>query len=91
MRYLRTGLSWADYYRPNAVDWFDRQMEALADFQVALTLCFTPAHLGLEAHHTSPPADNAQFAEFAAWAVDRYGSASSDVSIYDDEERLATL
>ncbi len=72
VRYLRTGLSWADSYRPNATEWFDRQMEALEPFQVALTLCFTPAHLGIEEHHTSPPKDNRQFAEFAAWAVDRY-------------------
>lgn len=72
VRYIRTGLSWADSYRPNAIDWFDRQMEALEPFQVALTLCFTPAHLGLEEHHTSPPKDNRQFAEFAAWAIDRY-------------------
>ena len=50
-------------------------MEALAPFRVALTLCFTPAHLGLEEHHTSPPADNAQFAEFARWAVERYAPA----------------
>ncbi len=72
VRYIRTGLSWADSYRPNAIEWFDRQMEALEPFQVALTLCFTPAHLGIEEHHTSPPKDNRQFAEFAAWAVDRY-------------------
>jgi hypothetical protein len=47
-------------------------MAALEPFEVALTLCFTPAHLGLEAHHTSPPQDNQQFADFAAWAIDRY-------------------
>ncbi len=50
-------------------------MEALEPFDVALTLCFTPAHLGLEEHHTSPPKDNQQFAEFAAWAVERYAPA----------------
>ena len=73
VRHVRTGLSWADSFRPNATEWFDRQMEALECFQVALTLCFTPAHLGLEEHHTSPPRDLQQFAEFAAWAADRYG------------------
>src|SRR3546814_183074 len=31
VKQLRTGLSWADSFRPNAVDWFDRQMEALGD------------------------------------------------------------
>jgi beta-xylosidase len=78
--YLRTGLSWADSFRPNATDWFDRQMEALAPFKVALTLCFTPAHLGLEPHHTSPPVDNRRFADFAAWAAERYTTATRIVS-----------
>ena len=98
VRYLRTGLSWADSYRPNATDWFDRQMEALAGFDVALTLCFTPAHLGLEEHHTSPPRNNAQFAEFAAWAIERYAPAAEamndqavTIGEYETEERLATL
>ena len=72
VRYLRTGLSWADSFRPNAVAWFDRMMEALEPFEVSLTICFTPEHLGLEEHHTSPPKDNREFAEFAAWAVNRY-------------------
>jgi beta-xylosidase len=72
VQYLRTGLSWADSFRPNAVAWFDRMMCALEPFNVALTLCFTPAHLGVEAHHTSPPKDFSKFNEFAAWAVDRY-------------------
>jgi beta-xylosidase len=75
VRYLRTGISWADSFRPNATEWFDRQMQALAPFQVAMTLCFTPGHLGLEDHHTSPPADIEQFAEFAAWATARYAPA----------------
>lgn len=75
IRHVRTGLSWADSYRPNAVAWFDRMMDALDPFDVSLTLCFTPAHLGLEAHHTSPPKDNSNFAEFARWAVERYAPA----------------
>jgi beta-xylosidase len=77
VQYLRTGLSWADSYRPDATRWFDRQMDALKDFRVALTLCFTPAHLGLEEHHTSPPKDNQDFADFAAWAVSRYAPANA--------------
>ena len=83
--YLRTGLSWADSFRPNAVEWFDRQMAALAPFRVALTLCFTPAHLGLEEHHTSPPRDNQQFAEFARWAVERYASRPLTQTLVSDQ------
>src|SRR6185312_1615751 len=55
IKYLRTGLSWADSLRPNALTWFDRQMEALAEFDVTLTFCFTPEHRGPGKHHTSPP------------------------------------
>jgi beta-xylosidase len=77
---LRTGLSWADSFRPNAVDWFDRQMEALADFEVMVTFCFTPEHLGVEPHHTSPAKDPQQFADFCAWMIDRYAPASSNVA-----------
>jgi beta-xylosidase len=74
VRYLRTGLSWADSYRPNAQAWFDEQMRALGEFTVTLTLCFTPAHLGEAQHHTSPPRCAQDFADFAAWAVQRYAS-----------------
>lgn len=81
VEYLRTGLSWADSYRPDATRWFDRQMKALEPFRVALTLCFTPAHLGLEDHHTSPPKDNKDFAEYAAWAVARYAPALDIVGV----------
>ena len=71
-RHLRTGLSWADSFRPGALDWFDRQMEALAEFDVTLTFCFTPAHLGIAPHHTSPARDSQAFADFCAWMIDRY-------------------
>lgn len=73
-RQIRTGLSWADSFRPGAIDWFDRQMEALADFDVTITFCFTPAHLGLAPHHTSPARDPQAFADFCAWMVDRHAS-----------------
>jgi beta-xylosidase len=73
--YLRTGLSWADSFRPNALDWFDRQMEALADFDVTLTFCFTPEHRGLMPHHTSPPLVPDEFAQFCKAMIERYAPA----------------
>ena len=76
VRKLRTGLSWADSFRPGALDWFDRQMEALADFEVLVTFCFTPEHLGVEAHHTSCAREPQEFADFCAWMIDRYAPAN---------------
>jgi beta-xylosidase len=77
VRYLRTGLSWADSFRPNALEWFDRQMEALAEFDVTVTFCFTPEHRGIAPHHTSPPQIKEEFAEFCAAMVRRYGALRS--------------
>jgi beta-xylosidase len=73
--YLRTGISWADSFRQDAEVWFDRQMQALEPFTTTLTLCFTPEHLGLAPHYTSPPKDTNDFAQFAAWAARRYAPA----------------
>jgi beta-xylosidase len=72
VNYLRTGLSWADSFRPNAEVWFDRQMQALDEFTTTLTLCFTPEHLGVVPHYTSPPKNPADFADFARYVVSRY-------------------
>jgi beta-xylosidase len=69
---LRTGLSWADHYRPDADKWFDRMMTALDDFDVTVTFCFTPEHKGIQPHHTSPPQKVEEFAEFCKQMVRRY-------------------
>jgi beta-xylosidase len=75
VKYLRTGLSWSDSLRPNALDWFDRQMAALADFDVTVTFCFTPESRGIEPHHTSPPRHPEEFAQFCATMIARYAPA----------------
>ncbi len=72
VRRLRTGISWADWCRPNALAWFDRQMEALQEFEVTVTLCFTPPSRGRREHHTSPPLVPEEFAWFAEEVVRRY-------------------
>ena len=78
--YLRTGLSWADSFRPGALDWFDRQMEALAAFDVTVTFCFTPEHLGIAPHHSSAPQRPEDFAEFCAAMVERYAPVRAAVA-----------
>ncbi|MCW2962746.1 MAG: putative transglycosidase [Thermoleophilia bacterium] len=90
VRHLRTGLSWADSFRPAALDWFDRQMEALSEFEVTVTFCFTPEHRGIAPHHTSAPLAPEEFAEFCATMVRRYCPARrSAEQIGQDELRCA--
>jgi beta-xylosidase len=70
--HIRTGLSWADSFRPGAERWFDRQMQALEPFQTTVTYCFTPEHCGVLPNHTSPPRDPREFADFCARMTRRY-------------------
>ena len=73
--HLRTGLSWADSYRPGWQDWFDRQMEALEPFTTTVTFCFTPDCQGVSGHHTCPPTHPEAFAEFCGRMIERYAPA----------------
>jgi beta-xylosidase len=75
VRKLRTGLSWWDSYRPGWEDWFDRQMDALAEFDTIVTFCFTPDCEGIAPHHTSPPREPLVFADFCARMIERYAPA----------------
>ncbi len=69
---LRTGISWADWHRPGALAWFDRQMKAIEEFETTITLCFTPPSRGKTPHYTSPPVDLAEFGWFAREIIQRY-------------------
>jgi beta-xylosidase len=95
VNYLRTGLSWADSFRPNAEAWFDRQMQAIQKFATTLTLCFTPEHLGIVPHYTSPPKNYEDFAQFAAGMVERYAPRQSSRTTVSDafamSQRLAEI
>ncbi len=80
VRHVRTGLSWADWFRPNSEAWFDHQMQALQEFDVTVTLCFTPEHLGIEPHYTSPPKSAQDFADFAAWVTAKYARGKTEAT-----------
>jgi beta-xylosidase len=69
---LRTGISWADWNRSNATSWFDYQMACLKDFDVTITLCFTPPSRGKVESITSPPVNPEEFADFAGEIINRY-------------------
>lgn len=82
VRHLRTGLSWSDSLRPNAIEWFDRQMAALEEFDVTVTFCFTPESRGIEPHHTSAPRHPEEFAEFCASMIARYAGSNVQTSMH---------
>ena len=79
--HLRTGLSWADSYRPGWESWFDRQMDALAEFETTVTFCFTPESEGVAPHHTSPAKDPMYLADFCARMIERYAPARRQAAV----------
>ena len=89
MRHLRTGPSWADSFRPNAMAWFDRQKRALEEFEVTLTFCFTSEHRGVLPHYTSPPQVPEEFADFCAAMTRRYAGALAAFARETPAERAA--
>jgi beta-xylosidase len=52
-------------------------MQALEDFNVTVTFCFTPEHRGILPHHTSAPQVPEEFAEFSARMINRYAPRTS--------------
>lgn len=74
VKVLRTGISWADWHRPNSIVWFDRMMSRLSSFDLTVTLCFTPPSRGIVASHTSPPVDVGEFAYFCREVARRYAA-----------------
>ena len=80
IRRVRTGIGWADWDRPGAEEWFDYVMRELEPFDVTLTLCFTPARAGRTPHHTSPPLNLGDFADFCETIVRRYALTKADHS-----------
>lgn len=69
---LRTGLSWADWLRPDAEKWFDTMMRALDPFDLTVTFCFTPESKGIQPHHTSAPQRIEEFTDFCITMMRRY-------------------
>jgi CDP-paratose 2-epimerase len=55
---IRTGISWADWYRPGARDWYHWLLPRLTkEVSVLPCLLYTPPSLGVEPKTSSPPVD----------------------------------
>jgi galactose-1-phosphate uridylyltransferase len=63
-------------------------MQALEPFSTTLTLCFTPEHMGVAPHYTSPPRRAEDFVEFAVWAVRKYAVAKANATAKKDNRVL---
>src|SRR5687768_16756082 len=73
VRHLRTGISWADFLRPGGKAWYDRQLDALREFDVLLSIWHTPPSLSESGTCNGPPKRLRDFADFIDLVITEYG------------------
>jgi CDP-paratose 2-epimerase len=84
IRHLRTGISWADYFRPNGPAWYDAMMSALAEFDVLLSVWHTPPSISEGGTCASPPRRLRDYADFIDRLITDYGSAFTHLELWNE-------
>ena len=89
IRYLRTGLSWADWHTPDGRKWFDWLIPRVAG-EVELLPCFTytPPSLGIEAKTSSPPRRPKDYADFIDVMITRYGRYFDWLELWNEPNNI---
>jgi CDP-paratose 2-epimerase len=85
VRQLRTGFSWADDCRPEALEWFDWLIPRLAEeFEILPCFNYVPPSLSRKNKTNSPPRNIHHFAQFVDAALTRYGKYFSHVELWNE-------
>lgn len=88
IRHLRTGISWADFHRPEGREWYDWQMKQLRDFDVLLSIWHTPPSIGEEPRCAAPPRRLRDYADFIELVIERYGDCFESVELWNEPNNL---
>ncbi|MFU8814908.1 MAG: hypothetical protein ACNA7W_06165 [Pseudomonadales bacterium] len=84
IRYLRTGISWADFHRPAGKRWYDWQMAALRDFEVLLSVWHTPPSISASGTCAGPPRRLLDYADFIGQVIDEYGHSFETLELWNE-------
>lgn len=84
VRHLRTGISWADYLRPNGKAWYDAMMEALAEFDLLLSVWHTPPSISEGNCCASPPRRLRDYADFIDLLITDYGRCFTHLELWNE-------
>lgn len=86
VRRLRTGISWADFHRPNGKAWYDWQMTAIAEagYEVLLSIWHTPPSLSEGNSCSSPPRRLADYGDFIEQVIDEYGAHFETLELWNE-------
>lgn len=82
--HLRTGISWADYHRPNGREWYTWLMKQLRGFDVLLSVWHTPPSLAEGGVCAGPPRQPDHFSEFLWCIHEEFGEHFNDVELWNE-------
>lgn len=84
--HFRTGISWADFYRPGGKQWYDYQMSVLqkAGVEVLLSVWHTPPSISEGDSCSSPPRRLQDYADFIDLVITEYGSTFSALELWNE-------
>lgn len=84
IRHLRTGVSWADFHRPDGAVWCRRILDAVSEFDVLLSVWHTPPSRGEAPLCNAPPARLEDYGDFIAQLIDEYGDSFTDLELWNE-------
>src|SRR5581483_9637545 len=87
--HLRTGISWADYHRPDGHEWFAWLLPELSR-HIDVLPCFhaTPPSLGIEEKSSAPPRRPKAYADFLDVFVTAFGEHFEWVELWNEPSNL---
>jgi CDP-paratose 2-epimerase len=89
IRHLRTGVSWADWHRPDGPEWYAWLLPRLAS-EVELLPCVhhTPPSRAVEGTIQSPPRRTRDYADFIDQLIDGHGDLFDHVELWNEPNNL---
>jgi CDP-paratose 2-epimerase len=86
VKHLRTGISWADYFRPGGQAWYDWQMARLREsgLEVLLSIWHTPPSISEGGTCNSPPRRLRDYADFIDRVITEYGDSWHGLELWNE-------
>ena len=86
VRHLRTGISWADFYRDRGREWYDWQMKALraSGLEVLLSVWHTPPSISEGDACNAPPKRLQDYADFIDLVITQYGDSFCYLELWNE-------
>lgn len=84
--HLRTGISWADFHRPNGKKWYDWQMGRLSEsgLEVLLSVWHVPPSLSEGQACNAPPRRLDDYADFIEQVIIEYGQTWHHLELWNE-------